>query len=419
MTDKEKTEVRMTLTAPQLRILSAPHRFKIVNAGRRFGKSFMSGAAILSQIPRAGSIIWYVAPTWDMAKKAMWDVWLPTYIPKNWIADVNKMDKTYRFINGSILYVLSADNPEHLRGSSLDLLVMDECAFIKDGVWDIVRPALADKEGDALLISTPKGYNWFYDMYQSAQDDPDWASFQYTTIEGGNVSEKEIEISRRSMSPKMFQQEYLASFENLSSRVYDMYDRKENSVPLDESWGKGRTDVHVGIDFNVNPMTAAIAVKERDDVYFFDEIVEPNSNTQILCNRIRRKFPECDVFVYPDPTCRKRQTSAAVGETDYEILRRNRFHVCCPKAPYSSRDKYNAVNTAFLNAKGERHCFIAEGRCPNLKKALDGYSYREDGEDTDKSGGLDHISDAAAYLICYLKPIRKAWGLNRPRVYGY
>lgn len=408
------------LTKPQLTILRDPHRFKIVNAGRRFGKSFVSGAAILEQISKKkNSVIWYVAPTWDMAKKIMWDDWLPKHIPKEWIAEVNKMDKAYKFINGSILYVVTADNPEHLRGSSLDLVIMDECAFMKDDVWDTVSPALGDKMGRAILVSTPKGYNWFYKTFKDALEDDDWATFQYTTLDGGNVPVEEIERQKRKMSPKMFAQEYLASFENLASRVYDMFDREKNLCDLDESWGVGSVDVHIGIDFNVNPMTAAIAVKERDDIFFFDEIVEPNSNTQVLCNAIRKKFPKADIFVYPDPTCRKRQTSAAVGETDYEILRRNRFHVCCPKAPYSSRDKFNAVNTAFLNANGDRHCFVAKGRCRKLKEALEGYCYRKDGEDTDKSGGLDHISDAAAYLLCYLKPIRRSWGLNRPKVYGY
>ena len=413
------SQIPFRLTKPQLTILRDPHRFKIVNAGRRFGKSFVSGAAILEQVSVPNSVIWYVAPTWDMAKKIMWDDWLPKHVPKEWIAEVNKMDKAYKFINGSILYVVTADNPEHLRGSSLDRVILDECGFMKDGVWEIIRPALADKKGDAILVSTPKGYNWFYKKYKEAEEDPEWATFQFTTVEGGNVDPEEIEAARRSMSPKMFAQEFLASFENLASRVYDMFDRKENVCKLDERWGKGSTDVHIGIDFNVNPMTAAIAVKEREDIYFFDEIVEPNSNTQILCNSIRKKFPKADIWVYPDPTCRKRQTSAAVGETDYEILRRNRFHVCCPKAPYSSRDKFNAVNTAFLNAKGERHAFVAAGRCRKLKEALEGYCYKDNGEDTDKSGGLDHISDAAAYLLCYLKPIKKSWGLNRPKVYGY
>ena len=413
-------EIPFRLTKPQLEILRDPHRFKIVNAGRRFGKSFVSGAAILEQISKKkNSVIWYVAPTWDMAKKIMWDDWLPKNIPKEWVAEVNKMDKAYKFINGSILYVVTADNPEHLRGSSLDLVIMDECAFMKDDVWDTVSPALGDKMGRAILVSTPKGYNWFYKTFKEALEDKDWATFQYTTLDGGNVPIEEIERQKRNMSPKMFAQEYLANFENLASRVYDMFDREQNICDLDENWGKDSTDVHIGIDFNVNPMTAAIAVKERENIYFFDEIVEPNSNTQVLCNAIRKKFPKADIFVYPDPTCRKRQTSAAVGETDYEILRRNRFHVCCPKAPYSSRDKFNAVNTAFLNANGERHCFVTRGRCKKLKEALEGYCYRKDGEDTDKSGGLDHISDAAAYLLCYLKPIRRSWGLNRPKVYGF
>ena len=407
------------LTKPQLTILTDPHRFKIVNAGRRFGKSFVSGAAILEQIAVPNSVVWYVAPTWDMAKKIMWDDWLPKHVPKEWIAEVNKMDKAYKFINGSILYVVTADNPEHLRGSSLNRVILDECGFMKEGVWEIIRPALADKKGDAILVSTPKGYNWFYKMYKEALEAKDWAAFQYTTLDGGNVPEEEIEAAKQTMSPKMFAQEFLASFENLASRVYDMFDREQNICELDEGWGKGATDVHIGIDFNVNPMTAAIAVKQKDDIYFFDEIVEPNSNTQILCNSIRKKFPKADIFAYPDPTCRKRQASAPVGETDYEILRRNKFHVCCPKAPYSSRDKFNAVNTAFLNASGERHAFIARGRCKKLKEALEGYTYKDNGEDTDKSSGLDHISDAAAYLLCYLKPIKKSWGLNRPKVYGY
>jgi len=415
-------QIPFRLSKPQYKILRDPHRFKIVNAGRRFGKTYVSGSMILEQISIPKSKVWYVAPTWNIAKEVMWDDWLPNNIPQEWLAEPpNKMDKTYKFINGSILYIKTAEIPEHLRGSSLNLVVMDECAFIKDDAWEIVSPALADKQGKAILISTPKGYNWFYDLYQRARENPKvWATFQFTTLEGGNVKPEEIELQKEQMSPKMFAQEYLASFENLASRVYDMYDRLENGCELNPDWGKGNCDVHVGIDFNVNPMTAAIAVKDRDNIIFFDEIVEPNSNTQVLCNAIRKRFPYADIFAYPDPTCRKRQTSAAVGETDYEILRRNRFHVLCPKAPYSSRDKFNAVNTAFLNAKGERHAFVVTGnRCTNLKKALNGYCYRKDGEDTDKSGGLDHISDAAAYLLCYLKPIKRSWGLNRPRVYGY
>ena len=276
--------------------------------------------------------------------------------------------------------------------------------------------------GRGIFISTPKGYNWFYDIYKKGEESPDtWGVYQFTTIDGGNVPPEEIEEAKRNLTSKQFAQEYLASFETMNLRVYDNFSRERNLCELDPMWGKAG-DIHVGMDFNVNPMTAAIAVKVRekggDKWVFFDEIVEQNTNTQHTCDLIRRRFPKCDVWVYPDPTCKKRQTSAAVGVTDFEILKRNKFHVCVPHAPYASRDKFNACNAAFLNAAGEPRAFLARGTCPHLKKALEGYTYKEDGGDTDKSGGLDHISDAMAYLLAYVMPFKKNVGIIRPSVYG-
>lgn len=413
------------LTKPQAVILSNPKRFKVVNAGRRFGKSWLCGAAILDVVSQPNRKVWYVAPTWDMAKQIMWDDWLKRYVPRDWIQDVNKIDKTYIFKNGSILYVKSADNPEHLRGTGIDLVIMDECSTMNADAYTVIRPSLSDKhyQGRAIFVSTPKGLNWFYDLYQNAlkkENQDQWACFQYTTLQGGNVLPEEVERARREMSEKQFRQEYEASFETIASRVYDQFDRNENVCEYNDSWRTG--DIHIGIDFNVNPMTAAIAKCVGDDIVFFDEIVEPNSNTQWLCNEINRRFPrnrKCEVFVYPDPTCRKRQTNASAGQTDFDILRRNGFHVLVPHAPYPSRDKFNAFNTACCNAAMERHVFLCEGRCRNLYKALNGYTYREDGQDTDKSTGFDHITDAAAYLVAFRKPIQNGWGLNRPRVFGY
>lgn len=412
---------KFELSQPQLEIFMAPQKNKIVVAGRRFGKSFTAGTEILNQVQKKkGSVVWYVAPTWDMAKSIMWDSWFKKYIPPQWIKPngINKNDKTYEFKNGSILYVKSAENPERLRGSSIDLCIFDECAFMKEGIWDIVSPALADKycDGRAIFISTPQGYNWFYDLYQNTKDDPDWAHFHYTSIEGGNINPKEIEEKRRTMSVKMFNQEFNASFETLSNRVYENYDGFVNRCEYDEDWQYG--DIHVGIDFNVNPMTAVIAKLINGTFYIFDEIYEPNSNTQWLANLLKQRYPKAEFFVYPDPTCKKRQTSAAVGTTDYSILKDNGFHVLTPKAPYPSRDKFNSVNAAMCNAKGERRILIADNTCPHLKKALNGYCYKDNGEDTDKSTGLDHISDAMAYMITYRMPIKGRWGLNRPRVFG-
>lgn len=414
--------VKFRLSRPQATILSSKKRFKVVCAGRRFGKSWLSGAAIMGQMANhPKSVVWYVAPTRGMAKKIMWDTWLNEYIPKEYIAEKNKLDMTIRFINGSVLYVLSSDNPDSLRGSGVDLMILDECCEMKEGTYDVLRPVLSDKyvQGRALFVSTPNGHNWFYRLYQRGIENPEeYDVFQYTTIEGGNVDEQEIESARRDMSPKMFAQEYLASFETLSNRVYENYSRTENVCEVEDWWGRSG-DIHVGIDFNVNPMTAAIAVEQERNLIFFDEIVEPNSSTQVLCQTIKRRYPNVHVYAYPDPTGKKRQTSARVGVTDFTILKSNGFTVCSPFAPYSTRDKFNSFNTALLDASGNRSVFFAKNKCPKLKSALEGYCYKENGEDTDKSQGFDHITDAAAYLVAYRKPIKRTRGLNRPRVFGY
>lgn len=407
------------LTQPQAKILSSDKRFIFVNAGRRFGKTWLSGAKAMHKLTnKPKSVVWYVAPTQNLARNVFWDGWLKEHVPEEYIQKKNEQLMVMWLKNGSVLYVLSAENPDRLRGSGVDLLIMDECGFIRKEAYDIIRPVLSDKyhDGEAVYISTPKGYNWFYDLYCKAKANPlSWDVFEYTTEEGGNVSREEIEEARKELSPKMFAQEYLASFECVSNRVYENFDRTENICEPDEYWGL--SDIHVGMDFNVNPMTAAIAVFERGSLYFFDEIVEKGSNTQEVATMIKKRYPTATVFVYPDPTGHRGQTNAPVGQTDFSILEKNGFIVRAPKHPYPTKDKFNNVNTALLDATGKRHIFVAKDKCPYLRKAWEGYQYKDNG-DTDKSSGLDHISDAAAYLICYQLPYYTRREIIRPLVLG-
>lgn len=418
---------KIFVTKPQAKIMSSQKRFRIVNAGRRFGKSFLSGYEMLGQaVNKPNSIIWYVAPTLPMARKIMWDGWLSRNVPKEYIEKANQQMMTLKLKNGSMIYCLTADDPDSLRGTGIDLLVVDEAAMITaNDFWETIRPNLADKHhaGKCLIISTPKGYNWFYDLFQKAKTDDAWDAFQYTTIEGGNVDEEEIEEARRTMSKKMFEQEFLASFETMTNRVYYNFDRDLNSVDVEDWYGQPHTDVHVGIDFNVNPMTAAIFAMDTNNeketiAVEFDEIVEPNSDTQDLSNKLKSKFPNCTIFAYPDPTCHKRQTNAIGGVSDFDILQKNGFIVCCPPHPYASKDKWNTVNTALCSADGKRHVFIAKNKCPYTRKALEGYCYKETNKsEPDKSSGLDHISDAFAYFVNYCLPMRKRT-VARPEVLG-
>ena len=411
----------LDLTPPQSKIFKSKKRFRCVNAGRRFGKTFLGKAEIINCATSGNKKrVLYIAPTAEMARDLMWTE-LKETLPEDYIKNKNEQFMSMELYNGSIIHCLSADNPDRLVGKKADLLIVDECALIDNskGFYEKLRPILSDKyvDGRALYISTPRGYNWFYDLFCKGQEDKkSWDTFQFTTLEGGNVSEEEIEQAKHEMSPKMFAQEYLASFECISSRVYENYDRVRNSCDLDEYWGEA--DIHIGMDFNVNPMTAAIAVWERGNLIFFDEIVEKNSNTQEMCNSIKKRYPNATVYVYPDPTGNKRQTNAPVGQTDFEILKKNGFIVLAPPHPYATKDKFNACNNALLNAKGESKIFVVKDRCMHLKKAWEGYAYKENG-DTDKSTGLDHISDAAAYLICYKLPYSSHKRVIKPIIHGY
>lgn len=407
------------LSEPQARIFSSKKKNIVVNAGRRFGKSWLAGTFIMDEaINNGGKDVIYIAPTLVMARNIMWDTWIKEHVPDEYISRKNEQLMTMAFKNRSRFYCLSAEHPDRLRGLAADLLIVDECAMIDDGFYDVVRPLLADKhhDGRALYISTPKGYNWFYQLYIKGLKNPvNWDCFQFTTLEGGNVDPEVLEEDKKTMSPKMFAQEYLASFETIADRVYYGYDRSLNSCKRDPVWGTG--DIHVGMDFNINPMTAVISVIEHGSIYIFDEVYEHSSNTQEVCDIIKKRYPKATVFVYPDPTGHRGQTNAPVGVTDFSILKKNGFIVCAPRYSYPSKDKWNTVNTALCNARNQRHVFIDDQNCPQLKMAWEGYVYDENGA-PNKRSGLDHISDAAAYLICYRLPYHENTGVRQPKVLG-
>lgn len=399
------TENRLKLTGPQSRIFLSPARMRIAVAGRRFGKTFL-GKVELGKVAvnQPGSASWYVAPTYHQAESILWEK-LKEFFPRSYIRDKDETDLTLILKNKSLIALRGSDKPDSLRGPGLDFLVSDESAFQKKNVWGILRPMLSDTNGRALIISTPFGYNHFYDQYVKAKGRPNWETFHFTTLEGGNVSPEEIEEAKSELDERTFRQEYEASFEALTGRVYYAYDREVNAKPLLDI---ANVPLLVGMDFNVDPMTAALAIRSGDQIQFIGEIVMRDGNTELMAQTIRNKYPGRVIRVYPDPTGNARKTSAPVGQTDFTILRRFGFQVLAPSHPYMVADKINTVNAAFRNAKAVSRCFIDSARCPQLAKACDGLTYREGTNEPDKSLGLDHITDAMAYLLCWELPMRES-----------
>jgi phage terminase large subunit-like protein len=198
-------------------------RFKIVAAGRRCGKSRLSAVTLLIEALNCpeGSSVMYVAPTMGQARSIIWELLHDLGRPVIKSSHVNNLEIT--LLNERKILVRGADNPDSLRGVSLTYLVLDECAFIKDEVWQkILRASLSDRKGRALFISTPSGRNWFYDIFQLGQsgEDEEWKSWHFTTQDNETIDPKEIEAAKRTLSSFAFKQEYLSSFDTAGADVF-------------------------------------------------------------------------------------------------------------------------------------------------------------------------------------------------------
>ena len=216
-------ELNFQLLKWQQEVFKNTTRFKVVAAGRRCGKSRLSAVSLLIEglnCPE-GSAVMYIAPTLGQARTIIWDLLHELGRPVIKSSHINNLE--ILLVNGRKILVRGADNPDSLRGVSLTYVVLDECAFIKEDVWQkIIRASLSDKKGRALFISTPSGRNWFYDVFKLGQEgsDEEWRSWHFTTKDNETIDPKEIEAAERTLSSFAFKQEYLSSFDNAGQDVF-------------------------------------------------------------------------------------------------------------------------------------------------------------------------------------------------------
>ena len=394
----------MSLSPGQHQVTSDSHRFRTVIAGRRWGKTYLS----IRELARAARLpdqrCFYVAPTYRMSKQIVWDPLKYRLMDLNWVERINESDLSIQLINGSKISLRGADNPDSLRGVGLDFLVMDEFAWISEKAWtEVLRPTLSDRQGRAMFISTPVGKsNWAYDMFQMPRTDPDnWASWQFTSLSGGRIPETEIAAARRDLDERTFRQEYEASFEESGSRIFYSFG-DENIRTLEKP---DTRVIYIGMDFNIDPMSAVIGVRSGDVMHMIDEVRIFGSNTDEMVNEIRTRYPTSTVWVYPDPASRQRKTSAG-GRTDLSILQNAGFQVKAPNAHDPVRDGINAVNSRLCNSQGVRQLFV-DPKCKYTIESLERHAYKEGTTQPDKESGYDHMTDAVRYMINYIWPVRR------------
>jgi PBSX family phage terminase large subunit len=298
----------MLLHPAQKEIAKDTHRFRVLNCGRRFGKTILAVEEMVGlAVSKKGMRIIYYAPTRDDARDITWNIL------------VKKCENILTYKNESRLElrVMTMDGGESSitlygweavqergkgRGLANDLIVCDEVSSYRnfwEGWDEVLSPTLIDRKGGAIFISTPKGFNHFYELYNMKQKSPDWEHFHYTTYDNPFIPVEEIEREKLTKPEDVFAQEYMADFRKQQGLVYREFDRKRHVIAAIDP-NKTFVEYIAGIDFGYTNPAAVIHIKrDRDDNYF---VVGEWYKTQRTEEQIGEYVRSCNFNrVYPDP----------------------------------------------------------------------------------------------------------------------
>ena len=393
----------MQLTEKQSEILNHPARFKVVAAGRRFGKTFASIASLAKHARHPDSKCMYIAPTHGMCRQILWPDIKDLMREKRWAKKINESNLEIQLINGSIIMLRSADTPDRVRGLGLSHIVIDEASDVSPDIWTAVRPTLSDTNGSALIIGTPRGYNWFREFYENAKHMTDWHSWQYTTAQGGNVPESELQQAKQDLDERTYKAEYEAQFVDASGIVYHAFgdhNIQQMLIPTDS-----KIPLHIGGDFNIDPICSVVAHKHSAGIHIYDEIEIFNSHTQELVDEIRNRYPNRPVVFYPDASGAQRRTSAG-GVTDHIILKNAGFNLKVGNSNPSVKDRIASVNSALKSKNGDVKITI-DPKCKRLLEALRKHTYKAGTRIPEKGGAEDytHMLDSLGYMVNSIYPL--------------
>lgn len=427
----ESQEVR--LLGWQTKVWDSPKRFKVINCGRRTGKSTLSALKMLDFAhSKDGLIVWYIAPTYKQAKNIMWEM-IKGYVPPGSVMSQNEQELKVVLKNGSILYLKGADNPDSLRGVRIDLAIFDEVAFFDkwDLVWSIMRPTLMDSRAECWFISTPNGYNHFFDLSRRHVDPIsglDWGYFHFTTYDNPHIPIEEIEQTRREVDEDSFAQEMLGDFRRMEGLVYKLFTPEVHVASLDDSFdGIGWLR---GLDRGFTNPTAVpyIRINSDGDWYQTHEIYQSGLTNQRLSDMLYEFDERLGIKEYEISTMDSAQAGDIAelqelghdfipvrkesGETNLEFVR---FKV------------QRFTNRLKIDERKRAHYYV-HPRCVNTIKEFGSYRYPRNvaklNEIESPIKANDHMMDALGDLNAMYsfyapeKKIVKPWDNKIPGTYA-
>lgn len=404
----------------QLDLVKDKVRFKVVPAGRRSGKTERAKRFMIKTALKNPNEQYFVAaPTRDQVKKIYWND-LKKLAPESRLdGKPLETELTIKLKNGTSIILIGLDKPERIEGTFWSGGIIDEIAEIKPEAWEAhIRPALdtynpsrPDYLAWCWLIGVPDGLNHYYDMYQYAitSNDPDWKAYTWKSSEV--LPAKTIESAKRQMSEKQFRQEYEASFETATGRIYEDYS-SDNHTNEDIKEHEQLLWMH---DFNYTPMSSAIGVKRGNDIFILDEIIlESATTTQSTLEFVDRykDHKNKTVIIYGDPAGRAGEKHG--HQSDYtqieDTLKSHGWYFkrkVKRKAP-AIKDRQNAVRAKIRNAAGIISLFVNPAKAKYSDKGLSTVQRKKGSTFQEVETEYQHVTTAIGYFVDYEFPITRS-----------
>ena len=383
------------------------------------GKTERAKRKVVTEAMKIPGLYFCAAPVRHQAKDLFWKD-LKLMIPDWFSARKPSESELIIFLkNGSEIQVLGLDKAERIEGRPWRGGVVDEIANCKPDIWNAhLRPLFSTrgmKDAWCWLIGVPEGLNHFYDICEDAKSNehPDWKFYHW--ISADILDPEEIEDAKRTMDPRYYRQEYEASFETATGRVYaDYSDENHQNVSLDP--GKEIVWTH---DFNFTPLSSAILQVDENKVYMVDEIVLESAVAKNTALEFVERFKDYRgqmVKVYGDAQGHHGQKHG--HKSDYmeieEILKKNGFRVQIKaKRGYRPiKESQSSLRAKILNAAGERTFFVNAAKCKNGDKGLKLTQLKKGSSFQEADSEYQHITTALRYFTDIEFPIKSRGGIS-------
>jgi hypothetical protein len=377
----------MHLSKAQAEIALDRHRFRVVNCGRRFGKTTLAIDQIKACAAYREARIAYIAPTFQQARDIAWEQLKKDYTGSGATINETRLEVRAPTVNGkeSLIVLRGWESIETLRGQLFDLIVLDEVASMRN-FWrsweEVVRPTLTDRKGEVLFISTPKGFNHFYDLFNLQETDPDFKSFHFTSYDNPHIPADEIDKAKQQLTEDRFGQEYLADFRKTEGLVYKEFDRTRHVYTTATYHPVDRL---VGIDWGwTNPAASHLIEKDSDRHYWIsNEFYKTHQSTAQIIEHVSSLRPN---KVYPDPAEPDRNEEARrAGLNVREVSKDLEAGISCLQELF----KQNRIHI--------------HSSCVNLIQELETYSYPEKKPNQNENEAPikenDHALDEIRYVL--------------------